>query len=92
MILDALHAVDQWLATHREPLAADRHVPASLAVAPQVLKQDIIMTPAGTPPLRPRVAEARRICVEGAEMRHGRQSRSRLMDGDKRHVRRNRDS
>jgi hypothetical protein len=91
MILDALRAVDQRLATYPEPLAADRRVPASLAVVPQVLNQDITMIPAGTPPLRPRVAEDRRIRVEGAEMRHGRQSRSRLMDGDKRHVRRNRD-
>jgi hypothetical protein len=53
MILDALRAVDQRLATHPEPLAADRRVRASLAVAPQVLKQDITMIPAGTPPLRP---------------------------------------
>lgn len=75
MILDALCAVDHWLATYPEPLEADRRVPASLAVAPQVLKQDITTTPAGTPPLRPGVAEDRR-----------------LMDGDKRHVRRNRDS
>jgi transposase len=75
MILDALYAVDHWLATYPEPLEADRRVPASLAVAPQVLKQDITTTPADTPPLRPGVAEDLR-----------------LMDGDKRHVRRNRDS
>ena len=75
MILDALCAVDHWLATYPEPLEADRRMPTSLAVAPQVLKQDITTTPAGTPPLRPGVAEDRR-----------------LMDGDKRHVRRNRDS
>ena len=92
MILDALRAADQRRAAHPEPLEADRRVPASLAVAPQVLKQDITVTPTGAPPLRPRVAEDRRIRVEGAEMCHGRQSRSRLMDGDKRHVRRNRDS
>jgi hypothetical protein len=34
MILDALCAVDHWLATYPEPLEADRRVPASLAVTP----------------------------------------------------------
>ena len=46
----------------------------------------------GTPTLRQGVAADRRISVEDAEMRHGRKSRSLLVDGYKRHVLRDLDS
>ena len=54
--------------------------------------QDIVTTPAGTPTLRPGVAAERRISIEDAERRHGRKSRSLLVDGYKRHVLRDLDS
>ena len=65
---------------------------ASLAVAKQVCAQDLTTAPDGTPTLRQGVAEDRRMSVEEAEMRHGRKSRSLLIDGYKRHVRRDVDS
>src|SRR5262249_20134417 len=91
-ILDALHAVEQWLDTQAvEEEPASRAV-ASLAVAKQVCAQDLTTAPDGTPALRHGVAEDRRISVEDAEMRHGRKSRSLLVDGYKRHVLRDLDS
>jgi hypothetical protein len=91
-ILDALQTVEQWLDTQPlEPETASRAV-ASVAVAQQVCTQDLTTTPDGTPTLRHGVAEDRRISIEDAEMRHGRKSRSLLVDGYKRHVLRDLDS
>jgi transposase len=81
IILDALHAVEQWLETQPiEAETASRAV-ASLAVAQQVCAQDLTTAPDGTPALRHGVAEDRRMSVEDAERRHGRKSRSLLLDG-----------
>jgi DDE family transposase/transposase-like protein DUF772 len=91
-ILDARQTVEQWRDTQpREQETASRAV-ASVAVAQQVCTQDLTTTPDGTATLRHRVAEDRRISIEDAEMRHGRKSRSLLVDGDKRHVLRDLDS
>ena len=92
MILDALHAVAHWL--NAQPVAEETtsDAVASLAVAQQVCAQDLTTTPEGTPTLRQGVAAERRISVEDAEMRHGRKSRSLLVDGYKRHVLRDLDS
>jgi len=91
-ILDDLHAVEHWLDTHPAPAAVAPHVTASLAVAEQVRTHDLTVAPNGTPTLRQGVAAERRISVEDAEMRHGRKSRSLLVDGYKRHGLRDLDS
>ena len=90
-VLAALEAVEAWLAD-RPTAAADPAVQASLAAAHQVRAQDTATAPDGTPVLRQGVAADRRISIEDAEMRHGRKSRSRLIDGYKRHVLRDLDS
>lgn len=92
MILDALHAVEHWLDAQPAPVETTARAVASLAVAHQVCAQDLTTTPDGTPTVRHGVAEKRRISVEDAEMRHGRKSRSLLVDGYKRHVLRDLDS
>jgi Transposase DDE domain len=92
MILDALSAVERWLAVQPIPEAPAARAGASLAVAQQVCAQDLTTTPEGTLTMRPGVAADRRISVEDAEMRHGRKSRSLLVDGYKRHVLRDLDS
>ena len=92
MILDALSAVDRWLETHPAPPAVAPQVAASLAMAEQVCTQDVTVTAHGTPALRHGVAAERRISIEDAEMRHGRKSRSLLVDGYKRHILRDLDS
>ena len=92
IVLDALKAVDHWLATLLIPVEAAPEVAASVAVAHQVRAQDVTLPPNGTPTLRQGVAEDRRISVEDGEMRHGRKSRSLLIGGYKRHVWRDLDS
>jgi transposase len=92
MILDALNAVEYWLDAQAVPEASTAGTVASLAVAQQVGAQDLTTTPEGTPIMRHGVAAERRISVEDAEMRHGRKSRSLLVDGYKRHVLRDLDS
>jgi Transposase domain (DUF772) len=75
-ILDALHAVEQWLDTQSIEEATASRAVTSLTVAQQVCTQDLTTTPDGTPTLRRGVAAERRISIEDAEMRHGRKSRS----------------
>ncbi len=89
-VLDALTAVETWL--DEQAAQADPVVAASLAAAHQVQAQDTTTSADGTPVLRQGVAPDRRISLEDAEMRHGRKSRSRLIDGYKRHVLRDLDS
>ena len=66
---------------------AQEHV----AVARQVHAQDVEEGPGGTATLRRGVAPDRRISVEDADMRQGRKSRTHLIDGYKRPVRRDLD-
>ena len=84
-VLAALAAVADWI---HGPSAGWTVPPvaASLATAEQVVAQDVTVTVAGTPVLRDGVAKDRRISVEDGQMRHGRKSRSQLIDGYKRHV------
>jgi Transposase DDE domain/Transposase domain (DUF772) len=92
LVLDALDTVEQWLATHPAPDEVAPRVSASLGVAHQVRAQDCTTASNGLPTLCQGVAADRRISVEDAEMRHGRKSRSLLVDGYKRHVLRDLDS
>jgi len=61
-------------------------VAESLAAAQQVVAQDVQVDAAGRRVLRDGVAKDRRISVADGQMRHGRKSRSHLVDGYKRHV------
>jgi hypothetical protein len=92
MVLDALRACEDWLGAHPEVIEEQPAVLTTLAIAAQVRDQDVSTSPAGTPTLRDGVAPDRRISVEDAQMRHGRKSRSQLIDGYKRHVLRDLDS
>jgi hypothetical protein len=85
LVLAALDAADAWLAT--QPGADDDPVvQAGLTAAQEVRAQDVDTGADGLPTLRHGVAADRRISVEDGAMRHGRKSRSRRIDGDKRHV------
>jgi hypothetical protein len=83
-VLVALEALEGWVDTHLP--AVPPAVTETLATAHQVLTQDVVLAEAAPPTLRQGVAAARRISIEDAEMRHGRKSRSLLVDGYKRHV------
>lgn len=90
MVLDALSQVEALVAS--QPAGAARPAASALAVARQVVTQDVEQGADGRPHLRRGVARDRRISVEDAEMRHGRKSACRLFDGYKRHVGRDLDS
>src|SRR5215831_8399019 len=92
MILDTLSAVEHWLETQSVPAETASQVAATMAVGQQVRDQDVVTTPEGMSTLRQGVAAERRISIEDADMRHGRKSRSLLVDGYKRHVLRDLDS
>ena len=86
LVLDALTAVAHWRTTPGAHVEEPSQVAASMAVAQQGRAHDVLPAPAGgRPTLRHGVAEDRRMSVEDAEMRHGRKSRSLLVDGYKRH-------
>ena len=86
LVLAAVDAVDAFVAA--QP-GVDTAAVASVAVARQVRDQDVDLADGdagAVPTLRRGVARDRRISVEDAAMRHGRKSRSTLIDGYKRHV------
>jgi Transposase DDE domain len=92
LVLDALALCERWLCAHPALVEAHPAVLASLATAEAVRDQDVLTTAAGTPTLRDGVAPDRRISSEDGQMRHGRKSRSQLIDGYKRQVLRDLDS
>jgi hypothetical protein len=89
VVLAALEQVAVLVVTH--PQAPPAAV-AAVATARQIREQDVQASPDGTASLRHGVAKDRRISVEDEHMRHGRKSRSTLIDGYKRHVLRDLDS
>jgi IS5 family transposase len=96
MVLTTLLNVESWVESHEQvvtviPRVAEQ-VAESLAVAQQVCSQDVTLSASGAATLREGVAPERRISVEDGEMRHGRKSRSLLVDGFKRHILRDLDS
>lgn len=73
-----------WWPAHPDDVS-DAAVEA-LATARQVRDRDVTTTDAGTATLRRGVAKDRRISIEDPDTRHGRKSRSTLIDGYKRHI------
>ena len=90
-VLSALEAVEAHVAAQPES-PAQAAAQQSVAVAQQVVQQDVEARPDGTVGLRQGVAPDRRISVEDPDMRHGRKSRTQRIDGYKRHVLRDLDS
>ncbi len=84
-VLAALEAVETYLD------GATTEAKSHVDTARQIEGQDVEIE-SGVAHLRRGVAKDRRISVEDAEMRHGRKSRSTLIDGYKRHVLRDLDS
>jgi Transposase domain (DUF772) len=82
-VLATLEAVEAHVAA---PPARPAQAAAqeSVAVAQQVVQQDVEARPAGTVALRRAVAPQRRSSVEDPAMRHGRKSRTQRVDGYKR--------
>lgn len=84
LVVHVLRAGESWVQTlqHEDALLAQ----SSLSIAQQVEKQDGDSNEQGKASRIHGVAKDRRVSVEDAQMRHGRKSRSLLIDGYKRHV------
>lgn len=87
VVLGCLEAVEAFVAATPQPCAAATE---AVTVAHQVRDQDVHAD--GGVRLRRGVARDRRISIEDADMRHGRKTRSTLIDGYKRHVLRDLDT
>jgi hypothetical protein len=83
VVLEALEQVEGFVDDHQ---LAGPGVEAALGAARQVRDQDVQVADEGPPTLKRGVATDRRISIEDPQMRHGRKSRSHLIDGYKRHV------
>lgn len=84
LVLNVLRAVETWVQTlPQEDVLLTQ---PSLSIAQQVQAQDVQVDEKGKESLIKGVAKDRRISVEDGQMRHGRKSRSVLVDGYKRHV------
>jgi hypothetical protein len=88
LTLQALTQAEVWMAGQslEAATATAKSVADSLQVAHQVQEQDVETTATGRVQLRQGVAKDRRISVEDGEMRHGRKSKSTLVNGYKRHL------
>ena len=84
LVLNVLRAVETWVQTLQQEDALLAQ--PSLSIAQQVKAQDVQADEKGKASLIKGVAKDRRISVEDGQMRHGRKSRSMLIDGYKRHV------
>jgi hypothetical protein len=89
LVLGVLEQVEGFVADHQ---LHSPGVGGALGAARQVRDQDVQLADGQPPTLRRGVAKDRRISIEDAQMRHGRKSRSHLIDGYKRHVLRDLDS
>jgi hypothetical protein len=84
VVLAAVEQVEQF--TISQPGSADPGVAWGLQAARQVRDQDTIVGADGVARIRQGVAKDRRISIEDPQMRHGRKTKSRRVDGYKRHV------
>jgi hypothetical protein len=89
LVLGVLEQLEGFVADHQ---LHSPGVQGALGAARQVRDQDVQLGDGQPPTLRRGVAKDRRISIEDAQMRHGRKSRSHLIDGYKRHVLRDLDS
>ena len=84
VMLAAVGQVEQFAGT--QPGGGDPRVAWGLQAAQQVRDQDSVVGADGIARIRHGVARDRRISIEDPQMRHGRKTRSRRIDGYKRHV------
>ena len=85
IILSSLNSVEEWMQSQSD---CDEFevVQETLDVARVIESQNVTFDSQGVPSLSKGVAKDRRISIEDPDMRHGRKSRSKKIDGYKRHV------
>lgn len=86
-LVDELESLVAWLSVSASEALKAPELAEPLAVLGQVVSQDLQQAQTGEGlQLRQGVAPERRISVEDGEMRHGRKSASRCINGYKRHI------
>ena len=85
ILLSSLNSVEEWMQSQSD---CDEFevVQETLDVARVIESQNVTFDSQGVPSLSKGVAKDRRISIEDPDMRHGRKSRSKKIDGYKRHV------
>ena len=85
IILNSLDSVEEWMQSQSDcdEFEVAQH---TLDVARVIESQNVTLDSQGVPTLAKGVAKDRRISIEDADMRHGRKSRSKKIDGYKRHI------
>ena len=85
IILSSLNSVEEWMQSQPD---CDEFevVQETLDVARVIESQNVTFDSQGVPSLSKGVAKDRRISIEDPDMRHARKSRSKKIDGYKRHV------
>lgn len=84
-LVDDVKAVQAWVGEHVNAEAYPE-LGNALAILTGLLEQDLEPDPGGGMRIKRGVARERRIALHDAEMRHGRKSKSRVINGYKRHV------
>jgi hypothetical protein len=80
-------SLERWIENHLAQQAGHPPLDKLLATLRQIMEQDLDPDPnGGGVRIANRVAKDRRISVEDEEMRHGRKSKSKRIDGYKRHI------
>ena len=79
-------SLERWLSNHLAQNIDRPPLKDTLKVLRQLMEQDLEPDPGGGMRIIDGVAEDRRISVEDGDMRHGRKSKSKRIDGYKRHV------
>ncbi len=85
-IVTEAELLDAWVLQQMEGDAAKPPVSEALSLLRRTMAQDLEPDPSGGKRVRDGVAENRVISVGDPEMRHGRKSRSRTINGYKRHI------
>lgn len=85
-LVEQLDALQAWLAAHLADEVARPPLKAHVETLLRILEQDLEPDPSGDRRIREGVAADRRISISDGEMRHGRKSKTKRIDGYKRHI------
>jgi hypothetical protein len=86
LLLEDVKKVMSWLKNKDEWILASVEVDQSLALLRKRLKQDLERDPNGGAKIKKGVAKDRQISIVDPQMRHGRKSSSRTINGFKQHI------
>lgn len=85
-LIDEANRLLLWLGERVDNPGAHPNLVSSLQLLQELVSQDLEPDPGGGLRIRQGVARDRRIAIHDAEMRHGRKSQSRVINGYKRHI------